>query len=210
MKHIILLILVLALSFGMAYSQSVFGIKGGMNISRISGDDAVSSSDSHLGAHLGFIMKYNVMEAFIIQPELLYTQKGYNYKFSMNEIDYQIKNSFDYVELPVLLKLNVAVGDIRFQPYIGPSISYLISGKSKETLSNDTTTITHNNDVADDLNKLAFGFAVGAEFVFQRRFIFGGRYNFGLSNIYKDNLEFQGPEVRNGVFMLNLGYLFND
>lgn len=210
MKHIILLILVLAISFGMVYAQSVFGIKGGMNISRISGDDAVASSDSHLGAHLGLIMKYNVMETLIFQPELLYTQKGYNYKYSMNDIDYTIKNSFDYIELPLLIKLNVEVGDVRFQPFVGPAVSYLISAKAKEKLSNDTTTITRTSDVSDDLNKLAFGFAVGAEFVFQRRFIFGGRYNFGLSNVYKDNLEFQGPEVRNGVFMLNLGYLFNE
>lgn len=210
MKYTILALLVIMMTFGLVHAQSVFGIKGGMNISRITGSDAVSSSDSHLGAHLGLLMKYNVMEALVFQPELLYTQKGYNYKYSMNDINYNISNSFDYIEIPLLMKLNVAVGDIRVQPFLGPSVSYLISAKSKEKLSNDDTSITHDNDVADQLNKLAFGFAVGAEFVFQRRFIFGGRYNFGLSNIYKDDLAQQGPDVQNGVFMLNLGYLFNE
>lgn len=212
MKYIILTLLVLTLSIGLMQAQSVFGIKGGLNISRISGDDAVNSSDSHLGAHFGLFMQYNLMEAFVLQPELLYTQKGYNYKYTAEDIDYdyKISNSFDYIELPLLLKLNVAVGDIKVQPFIGPAVSYLISGKQKETVTSGDTSITHNNDVADDINKLAFGFAVGAEFVFQKRFSFGGRYNFGLSNVYQDDLPLQGPDVKNGVFMLSLGYLFNN
>lgn len=211
MKFIILALLVFMMTFGLAYAQSVFGIKGGMNISRISGDDAIGSSDSHLGMHIGLLMQYNLMQALVVQPELLYTQKGYNYKYTAGEIDYKVRNSFDYFELPVLFKLNAAVGDVRIQPFIGPSISYLVSGKKYEKLTSDnsTTTVTHNSDVSGQLNKVAFGFAVGAEFVFKNKFIFGGRYNFGLSDIYKDNLDGQGPDVQNGVFMLNLGYLFN-
>jgi hypothetical protein len=209
MKHIILILILVTMSIGLVYAQSVFGIKGGMNISRITGDDAVSSSDSHLGFHGGAFMQYNLMEAFIIQPELLYTQKGYNYKYTLADIDYKIRNSYDYVEVPLLLKLNVAVGDLKIQPYVGPAVSYLISAKTKETLSDGSTTITHNNDVADQMNKLAFGFAVGAEIEFMNRFMFGGRYNFGLSDIYQKDVEGQGPDVQNGVFMLSLGYLFN-
>ncbi len=211
MKYIILALLVFMMTFGLAYAQSVFGIKGGMNISRISGDDAIGSSDSHLGMHVGFLMQYNLMQALVIQPELLYTQKGYNYKYSVGDIDYKVSNSFDYIELPLLIKLNAAIGDIKIQPFIGPSISYLVSAKQKEKLSSDsnTTTVTHTNDVSDNINNVAFGFAVGAEFVFMKKYILGGRYNFGLSDIYKKNLTGQGPDVQNGVFMLNLGYLFN-
>jgi len=211
MKQIILLLLIITMSFGLVYAQSVFGIKGGMNISRISGSDAVPSSDSHLGMHVGMLMQYNLMEALVVQPELIYTQKGYNYKYTSDviEYDYKIRNSFDYIELPLLIKLNVAVEDIKFQPFVGPAISYLVSAREKETVSIGSTSVTHDSDIADQLNKLAFGFTVGAEFVIQRRFIFGGRYNFGLSDIYKDNLTTQGPDVQNGVFMLNLGYLFN-
>jgi hypothetical protein len=213
MKYIILALLVITMSFGLVYAQSVFGIKGGMNISRIAGPDAVGSSDSHLGFHMGALIQYNLMKSLVLQPELLYTEKGYNYKYSeeFTNIDYSVHNSFDYIEVPVLIKLNVAVEDIQFQPYLGPAVSYLINGKQKEKLSmvDSGTTVTHENDVADQINKLAFGFAVGAEFVIQKRFIFGGRYNFGLSNVYKDNLDGQGPDVQNGVFMVSLGYLFN-
>jgi hypothetical protein len=209
MKYIILALLIITMSFGLVYAQSVFGIKGGMNISRITGQDAVASSDSHLGMHAGFLMQYNLMEALVLQPELLYTQKGYNYKYYLGDVHYVKRTSFDYIEMPVLVKLNVATSDVQFQPYVGGAVSYLVSARAKQTIESGDTSISNDVDVSDQVNNLAYGFVVGAEFVFMKKYILGGRYNFGLSNIYKDDQPEIGSDVQNGVFMLSLGYLFN-
>ena len=210
MRIMILTLLALILTFGLVHAQSVFGVKGGMNISRVTGDDSPVSADSHLGWHGGLLMRLYVSESLVLQPELLYTQKGYNYKYtdSVANVDYRIRDSFDYVELPVLLKLNVNAGDVGLQPYAGAAVSYLVNAKSKETISNDNVSITYNHDVKDDVNALAFGFLVGADVVIMQKYLVGGRYNFGLSNIWKDGHE-GGSDVQNGVLMLSLGYLFN-
>ncbi|MBW6513270.1 MAG: PorT family protein [Candidatus Syntrophosphaera sp.] len=216
MRIMILTLLVLTMTFGLIHAESkfgpsVFGIKAGMNISRVTGDDSPVSADSHLGYHAGILMRLYISESLILQPELLYTQKGYNYKYTdtQAEVDHRIRDSFDYVEVPVLVKLNVNAGDVGLQPYAGLAVSYLVNAKSKETISNDNVSITYNNDVKEEVNALGFGFLVGADVVIMQKYLVGGRYNFGLSNIWKDGYE-GGSDVQNGVLMLSLGYLFNN
>jgi outer membrane immunogenic protein len=208
MRVMILILLALTLSFGLIHAQTVFGVKAGMNISRITGDDAYVSADSHLGFHAGILTRLYLTESFILQPELLYTQKGYNHKYLDDDVEHRIRNSFDYVELPALIKFNIDAGTVALQPYAGVAVSYLVNAKSKETVSNDDVSITYNRDVKDDVNTLGFGFLVGADVVVAEKFLAGGRYNFGVSNIYKKGYE-GGNDIRNGVLMLSLGYMFS-
>jgi hypothetical protein len=208
MRIMILTLIVLTMTFGLIHAQTVFGVKGGMNISRITGDDAYVSADSHLGFHAGILTRLYLTESLILQPELLYTQKGYNHKYLDGDVEHRIRNSFDYVELPGLVKFNIDAGTVAIQPYAGVAVSYLVNAKSKETVSNDDVSITYNNDVKDDVNTLGFGFLVGADVVVAEKFLAGGRYNFGVSNIYKKGYE-GGNDIRNGVLMLSLGYMFS-
>jgi len=209
MKHLILLLLALTLSIGIVSAQAVIGIKGGLNVSRIAGRNATPSADSQLGVHAGIMMQTSLMKSLIIQPELLYTQKGFNYQFNISEGDTKVRNSLDYVEVPLLLKLNFVSNDIKVQPYAGPAVSYLIRANSKRIRTTGTTTVTTNDNISDQINKLGFGVAVGAEVIYLQKYLLGARYNFGVSNIYKNDTEEVGSGVRNGCFMLSLGYLFS-
>lgn len=224
MKHILLLLLVISMSCGIAWAQPTytttvttyeteatpvyvsmvrFGIKGGMNISHISGDDALASSDAIFGVHIGGMMQYPLMPSLIFQPEFIYTQKGHSYKYDVSNVLHEHVVSLDYLELPLLMKYNIPVGIVKIQPFAGAAVSYMIRASDKQTVTdNNVTTITTHN-IKDDVNHFAAGLVFGAEVVIVENFVAGGRYVLGLTDVY-DN----GSDTQNGVFMLNVGYLF--
>ena len=51
------------------------GVKAGINIANVSGDD-VENADSKLGLIGGGFLTYKISDMFAIQPELLFTMKG--------------------------------------------------------------------------------------------------------------------------------------
>lgn len=207
MRIMILTLLVLTMTFGLIYAQTVFGVKAGMNVSRITGDDSPVSADSHLGFHAGILTRLSLTDSFIFQPELLYTQKGYNRKYLDGSVEHKIRNSFDYVELPALVKFNIDAGTVAIQPYAGMAASYVVNAKSKVTIIDGNVSTTTDYDVKDDVNTFGFGFLVGADVVVAQKFLAGGRYNFGVTNIYKSGYA-GGNDIQNGVLMLSLGYMF--
>lgn len=204
MKKLILFIALIALSLSLAYAQSTFGVKGGLNISHIAGDDALASSDPLVGVHGGVMLQFHLMPSLIFQPEFIYTQKGHSYKYNAADVYTKHAVSLDYLELPLLLKLNVVAGTVKIQPYAGATISYLIGARDKRTVSSTNTSTTTSYNINSQMKDLAAGIALGGEVVIKDRYMVGGRYVFGVTNIYED-----GRDTQNGVLMLNLGYLFN-
>ncbi len=184
------------------------GVKAGLNLSRIAGDDAYDSSDSSWGWHLGAFTQYNLISSVCFQPELIYSQKGYNYKFSTSEINTKVDDSYDYLEVPLLIKLNLNVPGVKIQPYVGPSIAYLVSATSKITDTIGSTSITREEKIRSDMRAFDLGINLGADVILVNRVMLGARYNFGISKIYKDSKPGIGTDVQNGVFMLNVGLLF--
>lgn len=223
MKRLLILLLFVALSVGTFYAQTqaydsetvapssmaLFGVKGGMNISQIAGPDAYDSSDYTLGFNAGLLMQYKVMGVVTLQPELIYTQKGYDYQYLILGVKTKVSDSYDYVELPLLFKLNIGFRELQIQPHIGPSVSYLVRAKRKTTTSIDEISTTHTDDIMDDMRKLDWGLNVGADIVIFDRIMLGGRYNFGMGSIYEKSMPAIGTEVKNGTFMLSLGFLMS-
>jgi len=203
MKHL-LIILAIILSLGLAYAQTTLGVKAGLNISHISGDDAMASSDPSVGLHAGAMIQHYLLPSLILQPELLYTQKGHSYKYNISDVYTTHTVSLDYLELPMVLKLNYQAGNVRIQPYAGASVAYLINAKDKQKVSAGNTSTTTNHDIGNSINDIGAGIIVGAETVISQRYTVGVRYVLGLTEIYKN-----GNDTTNAVIMLNVGYLFN-
>jgi len=221
MKHFLLLLLVISMSWGIAWAQTSyttetttvtnptyastvrFGLKGGMNISSIAGDDALASSDPIVGVHIGAMVQYPLSPALIFQPEFIYTQKGHSYKFNVADVFTKHAVSLDYLEVPLLLKFNLPVGIVQIQPFAGAALAYMIRASDKQTVTDDNVTVITTHDVKDDMNHFGAGIVFGAELVIVDSFVAGGRYVLGMTNIYENDRDTQ-----NGVFMLNVGFLF--
>jgi opacity protein-like surface antigen len=199
MKKIILAA-VAVLAFGFANAQEVkFGVKGGLNIATQSygGEDAPSPS-SLTGFHIGGLVEIKISDKFSIQPELLYSTQGS--KFSMT--GYSTENSFklSYINIPVMLKYFVAE---KFSLEAGPQIGFLTSSKMEVILSG----ITGSKDAKEIFKTVDFGLNIGAGYDFTKKISVNARYNFGLSNIAK-NEDNSDISIKNGVFLVSVGYKF--
>ncbi|MGM0441874.1 MAG: porin family protein [Elusimicrobiota bacterium] len=184
-----------AQSYGMhsSYGQSLtYGVKGGINITNVTGDDVENdNTDSKIGVCLGGYADIGINNQFSIQPELLYSQKGYSDPDSDSYI------AFDYIEVPMLAK--VSVDSLFFNA--GPSLGFNASAKMVDDDGND-------NDL-NDVRSLDLGLAVGAGYDTGIMTI-EARYTMGLSNIYdwSDYEYFDDPDMKNSAITILAGYSF--
>ncbi len=192
MKNIVLVAIILTLSVGMLVAQPVFGARLGLNMANISGEN-VDNNTMKLGLNAGAMMQYPIAENILFQPELLYTMKGANYDLPTDPFW-----SASYIEIPMLVKYNVAMPTMKIQPYLGPSLGMLMSAK----YGNEDS----DTDVKDDMESMEFGLNLGADVIFMKSFMAGLRYNMGLTNIVKDAED--DDTVKNTGIMVNLGYIF--
>ena len=135
----IILIALLLLAFSPAvFAQGITakGVKGGLNIATLTGDD-VEDAKSKIGFAFGGFLTYEVNEMFSLQPELLFTMKGSKYDEEDTETDedgwqsyYKYEGSWNlnYLEIPVLAKLKIPMeGNIKPNVFMGPALGINIS-----------------------------------------------------------------------------------
>lgn len=204
MKKIIILVAMLSFCLGLLFAQPVFGIRAGLNVASLTGEDDMDDYGSKLGFHVGAMMQYPMSGNFILQPELLYTMKGGTFELEFLGKN-EITGTVNYIEMPLLVKYNVEMPTIKIQPYIGASIGYLLIAEieNKKTVLGVTTTTT--DDVIDDMETLEAGLNLGADVIVMQNFMLGLRYNMGLTEIVKKDTKF-----KNNVIMVNLGFLFGN
>ena len=184
MKKLSISILFALMTITTANAQN-FGVKGGLNISSLSGED-VEDFDAKTGFHFGVVAEFMLSEAFAVQPELLFSTRGAS--VSEDGDDYSL--NLNYITLPLLAKFYPVTG---FSIEGGVLPAFNISAKEK-----------YNDESADleNIKNFDFGAAIGAGYVLPSGLFFQARYNFGLSEIVKD------VDAQNRVMQLSIGYLF--
>ena len=169
MKKIIIVALsVLSLSFAKA-QQVKFGIKGGINLSTITGDNS-SSFSSLIGVNAGGFSRFAVAKQFSIQPEVVLSVEGA--KFSINGVGGNMTGT--YVNIPVLAQYEVGSG---FVLQSGIQLGLLLSAKEKVDKQGSTS-------IKDQLKSTNFSWVFGTSYQPKEWPVgFDLRYNMGLSNI---------------------------
>lgn len=200
MKKILLLSLLAILSIGMVNAEPFFGLRGGLNISNYSEGDA----DSKVGFHAGMMMQYDLHPMIVLQPELLYTQRGASVEFTTLGIETEVSQTLHYVELPIFVKLDLGEGNMKVQPYLGPEFRYLIKGNQKITINGDEG---DTNEI-DGLNEFDYGMGAGIDLLFNTNMLVGVRYSMSMGEIFEeDSFGFQN-DSKNTSLMVNLGFLY--
>jgi hypothetical protein len=193
MKKILLVSLVMLLAVSMAFSQ--FGIKGGINLGTVGGDDkALNGVDptTKVGLTGGISYKIGLILGLSIQPEVLYVQKGAIYESSANigaySYDQKTTLTGNYIDIPVLAKFNLPIPLL--SPYIEGGVSYgiLLSAKEKdETTTNVPGQASGSNetDIKDQLTKSDFSIVIGVGVEFLILDV-NARYVIGQTKLSKD------------------------
>jgi hypothetical protein len=180
------------------------GVKGGYSLSKFSltSTEPPPFSFSYLPSVVGGIY-FEIKLGFIsLQPEVLYTRMGAKYEEGEDGLQYR----FDYIQAPVLLKINVIpAGPIRPFIYAGGYYAYLLKAKGVMVVAGVPT----EQDLADTFVKYDYGAVGGAGLAFKLPGIslsVEGRYNYGLMNTLKDPAA--GESVKNRSIMALVGIGF--
>ncbi|HET9487873.1 MAG TPA: outer membrane beta-barrel protein, partial [Chryseosolibacter sp.] len=143
MKKIFAFLLVGMVAATSVYSQVTFMPKAGATLSNVAySDDIKDSWGADFGSKVGFVIGIAAeiplgAEMWSLQPELLWNQKGFSYKYEEAGYKEDYNYTFNYLEVPLLVKVKIGA----FHALAGPSIGYGIIGGYKGTYSENGSEI---------------------------------------------------------------------
>ncbi|GAB3538791.1 porin family protein [Pontibacter brevis] len=165
------------------------GIKGGINFATVHGSDKdrLGAVNSHTNFHAGVFAQFAFGEFFSIQPEVLFSRKGYE----RNDSTFR----FNYFDVPVLAVFNITDN---FSVHLGPQVGIMIGAKEEG----------REIDLGP-YNTFEYGAAVGLEGRINR-FRLGTRYVHGLADLRKEDDAGNSinENIKNGVIQVYLGIGF--
>jgi hypothetical protein len=178
-----------------------FGIKGGYSLSKFT-TAPVGGIFSNLPSPVGGIFFSLGLGPLAIQPEVLYVRMGGKIEVLENSLE----ERFDYIQVPVLLKLNVIpAGPIRPFIFAGGYGAYLL--KANEVTLMDG--VTDESDVIESYQRYDYGVVGGAGLTFKLPGIaisIEGRYNYGLKNILVDPSAGDSLKNRSMMALVGIGF----
>jgi hypothetical protein len=174
-----------------------FGIKGGLNIANVHGDNksALVNRDNLNSFMAGFYAQFAFNDAFSVQPEFLYSRKGYQADPSGSAVLLR-KNRLDYLQVPVLLVYNFLDN---VSVHVGPQVALLINAKN----SPQDISIS-----AAGFHSLDYGVVGGLEARVGPARV-GARYDLGLAKIRTSDAMPTGNKIYNQALQVYLGIGFS-
>ena len=165
-----------------------YGFVIGQNVASIKSKQG-SSQNVITGLMGGVAMQVIWPKGFVIQPEVLYSQKGCF--FSESGMQYDI----DYLEIPIKATYRLNIALVKPFVFVAPYGAYAIRvAESFELIGSDIP--------SHDINKFDFGIGTGAGFdVWKVQLCF--KYSWGIPRVATDTFA-----IRNKVFTASLGFLF--
>lgn len=197
------------------------GLKGGLLLSTIKGDEAIDQYAKKIGPQIGVTGAFYLHPMLSVRGELNYESKGGQFT------NHDMKMSLHYATLPVYFKFNFT-RDPEIYIYAGGYASYLFAAKTKGTyeklLSPDPISETIDEDILPNLNKFDAGIVLGlgvqgrfnqfADIFLDLRYIQGFvnldngsaefRYNFDYTFFWPEQ---DLDEPKNKAFMLTTGFI---
>jgi hypothetical protein len=213
--------LVLGTASGVSAQDMTLGLKGGVAVADLSIDEPGFPSpdlNTRSGLALGAFLDIGLGGVFSVQPEVLYVQKGTKYIDVEDDVDVTIK--LTYIEVPVLLKANLAPEAMGVKPslYAGPVFSF--ESKCEIDGTDGTVAVTVDCNQADlfdgmevETKSMDFGGVIGGgiEIPFGSAVVVGdARYTLGFTNI-NDTPMAMGVKIKNRTwaFLVGMGWPLN-
>lgn len=202
--------------------QADFGIKGGLAIVNTEFDSADYVNvqwDSYNRLQAGIFFSLNLSDYFSVQPEIMYVTKGAGFSETqalegVAEVSLELQLKLEYIECPVLLKVNFPIGqNIRPGIFGGPYIAYNMKASvlaiGEVTVAGQVVESEEFDEEIDDVEHLDYGFVVGGCLEFNvgaATVIFDGRYTKGLRNLLEGSGIDETAKNQTIVFMVGLGF----
>jgi hypothetical protein len=206
MKKIILMIAFVTISVTNSNAQSTavsFGIKAGTNYSNVyDSDNEDFVADGKFGFAAGAFVAIPFGKFVGIQPEIMYSQKGFKSSGTYFGSTYEMTRTTDFIDVPLLL----AVKPIdQLTLLFGPQFSYLMKQKDNFTGGNINATQQQEFD-NDDITKNILGLTGGADFNVDK-LVLGLRAGWDIKTNEGDGNS-STPRYKNMWYQATVGYRF--
>ncbi len=177
------------------------GVKAGLNYSNIydsKGDNF--DAEGKFGAAAGLFLAIPIGRFLGIQPEILYSQKGYKQTGAFLGSNYDLTRTSHYIDIPLLVSIKPA-SFITVQ--VGPQFSYLL--KQKDVFKSALATVAQQEEFTNDnIRKNTLCAVGGIDFNF-KRIIIGTRAGWDLQNNNGDGSS-TNPRYKNAWVQATLGF----
>ena len=191
MKKVFILMIILAVVFiGVLPAQGLgFGVKGGLNMGKFTGDQVKEITDRGFdekyvtGFSAGGFITLPLGDAITIRPEVLYTQNGAKYEGSLFGTESTISMKMNWLNIPVLAVFNLGpVGVIA-----GPYFDLFLNGKTKFEATGEGQSFDEEEDIeGDEVQTLNYGVIFGAAYGLTNNIDIELRYSLGLNSYDKE------------------------
>lgn len=214
MKKIVVMVTLFAAIGGAANAQTSskenntsndlhFGIKAGGNVSNVYDSEGKDfEAEAKVGAVLGGFLSIPFGKYVGIQPEVLFSQKGFKGTGSILGNPYEFKRTTNFLDVPILLAIKPSSS---FTLLVGPQYSFLLSEK-REFNSSAFSTLQENEFNNDNIRKNILGLTGGFD-VNLDKVVIGARAGWDLQNNKGDGTS-STPRYRNAWYQATIGYRF--
>jgi hypothetical protein len=210
MKKIIIIILAIAFVSNNSNAQNlrekfVFGLKAGANYSNVYDSQTEQfQADPKPGMAGGAFFAIPISKFIGIQPEILFSQRGFHATGVMIGSAYDLTRTTSYIDIPLLF----AVKPNKYLTLLaGPQYSYLL--KQKDVFSNGSISYAQEQEFKNDnIRKNILCFTGGMD-INLRHLVLGARAGFDFQN-NNGNGTSTTPRYKNAWGQVTIGYRFFD
>lgn len=179
------------------------GVKAGTNYSNVydsEGEDFVA--DGKFGLAAGAFVVVPLGKIFGIQPEVLYSQKGFKSTGTFLGTNYEMTRTTDFIDVPILLSIKpVEYVSLLF----GPQFSFLMK-QTDDFTGGSLSTSQQDEFDNSNLRKNIFGLTGGADFNIDH-LVIGLRGGWDVKNNDGDGNS-TTPRYKNMWYQATIGYKF--
>ncbi|NPV82629.1 MAG: PorT family protein [Candidatus Aminicenantes bacterium] len=209
-----LILLLMALAASPARALVTFGVKGGLNNSKIVFSPALDMPGQKYlqGYCFGAFLSLN-FGPIGIQPEVLYSRRGMEAQVLLDPADpaslAQARLMLDYIEIPLLVRLNIIpAGPVKFYIFGGPSYGFLQKAKVRMTYMGTSEEEDIKSDFRNNALAAVGGLGLDIKIPLLFKVSVDARYHYGLGNILSEGSSVPTDKARNTGFSVLLGIGF--
>ena len=192
----------LTIAFTDAHAQIIPGYIFGLNLSTMTlKTKGISSKpETPIGIHFGGFFEIPLRDNLTLQPSLLFSAKGSNYK--IDSVEFSL--SPIYIEVPVIAVYSFGSDAIKISLFAGPYFACGVGGYKIESGS-ELKNISFGSGKNNDLKPFDIGLNFGAG-INIKGLLISAQYGIGLSNLSPVTLYVS--EMKNKVIGISISSLF--
>lgn len=183
--------------------ELTFGVKAGVNLANVYDSEGEEfDNEAKLGLAAGAFVSIPLSTYLGIQPEVLFSQKGFKATGSVLGSDYEFKRTTNWLDIPLLLAVKPSPA---LTILAGPQYSFLL--KEEYDFENDLISGEVGQEFDDeDLRENTLCLTGGVDLNLEN-LVIGGRVGFDLQDNNKDGSD-TTPRYKNVWLQATVGFRF--